>query len=64
MESEYEVRVYEVSYDCDYCKIGEMRPTGHEKLTSPPIVEHVCDHCGEIKEFLGRRYPHRKYVRI
>lgn len=38
-------------YICDKCGKGNMKPTGKTLLSNPPIFEHRCEHCGEIKEF-------------
>lgn len=36
-------------YLCDECNIGRMYPTGN--LFSPNLIEHQCNHCGDIQNF-------------
>lgn len=43
-------------YICDKCRQSQMNPTGRVLLINPPIYEHKCEMCGEVKEF-RKCYP-------
>ena len=61
MKVEMEVKVYQVSYTCDECTIGEMKFTGMAKMCNPPLNEHKCTHCGLKKDFRGIKYHTIEY---
>lgn len=41
-----------VEYLCDSCKIGKMLPTNIVLACEPPLYQHKCTYCEEIKSFL------------
>ena len=55
-----EAHVYNVSYICDECGKGEMRPTGEMLASHPPQFPHKCNNCG-AKNVFGRQYPQITY---
>jgi hypothetical protein len=56
MEQIEEVKVFEISYKCDKCNVGYYTPNGMHYPTEPPIHIHVCNRCGDTKEF-SNQYP-------
>jgi hypothetical protein len=46
-----------VDYECDVCKEGRMRPTGHILQTDYPQYQHSCTKCEET-HYYGQKYPY------
>jgi hypothetical protein len=61
-ETRRRVKVYEVKYLCDTCKMGYMERAGDFMLMSnPPQYPHSCTNCEATKTFKGEYYPRLKY---
>lgn len=52
----YDIKLIGVRYVCDTCGKGEMRFSGIERFTNPPIYQHVCSDCGARAD-LFVQYP-------
>lgn len=62
-----EVRTFELSYTCDGEKDapceGMMIPSGSVLQTSPPMFQHRCKKCGNVK-YLPNQYPQLMSLKI
>lgn len=64
MEEVYSVKPVGVKYNCDFCKKGEMLPTGKNVWsTEPPQFEHECTHC-YAKILFDEKYPLIRYALV
>lgn len=55
-EMKTEVKTYKVTYTCDECREGEMKPTGAPLMSNPAQYPHKCKKCGSEKTFRSK-YP-------
>ena len=60
-EEREEIRTIRVAYKCDKCNKGYMRYLGLVIYSNPPIYNHKCMHCGDIKSFLCN-YPYSEFA--
>lgn len=64
MEKEFLVKPIAIKYICNFCKEGEMEPTGENDWSLDiPKFKHRCNKCGE-ELFLDKKYPQIKYKLI
>lgn len=59
-EKKIKVKVYQVTYICDACGVGEMVPTGVALMSNPPQYPHKCNKCGS-ENTLRSKYPKTVY---
>jgi hypothetical protein len=62
-EQQIPQQVVSVTYQCDACGEGNMKPTNMVLTSNPPQYPHVCDKCGATQTFC-RTYPYVRYVPI
>jgi RNase P subunit RPR2 len=59
-----QMKVYEVSYECDKCHNGEMLVVeleGGAKIFKGHKVQHACNNCGH-KMYFHKEHPFVCYV--
>ncbi len=55
-EKRTEIKTFLVSYVCEKCEAGEMKPTGVMLTSDPPKWPHSCSACGHEQVFC-LKYP-------
>ena len=61
VERKVEVLTYKVRAMCELCPAGEFLPTGIASMAIPPLYEHKCNECGELRNIRGKQYPEIRY---